>query len=193
MGRRDDKRKVWVVPFNGSSLKYGFATNVDTAQGTQLGHANVTGQALAGLIYGANAPKPARASKRFATGTVSSFINAGNVANARTQGWRIGKARIRRGGSTAKAKVVYVTINGVKYAWSLPNDTAAAIGSLQALGIRLATNSDTDLVFGATSPKPPQVFKVVGNDVISTYCDPSVTLPAGWSTGAEKIDPLQGP
>jgi hypothetical protein len=93
--------------------------------------------------------------------------------------------------------VVFITIQGVKYAWSLPNDTAANIGNLTALGIRQATNADTDLVFGATYPIPPKAYRTVGTgaavNVISTFYDPSVTLPAGWQAAASGIDPLQAP
>jgi hypothetical protein len=196
MGRRDDKRKVHVQPFQGSNIRYGFATNVDQAESTQLGHTPLTTRPQ-GYIFGANSPKPARASRRRATGTVSSFISASAIATARQQGWRVGKAKLRRGGSTAKSSVVYVTIQGVKYAWSLPNDTATAIGNLQSLGIRQATAADTDLVFGASDPKPPQAYRTIGTgtdvDTISTFYDPTVTLPQGWQSGASGIDPLQGP
>jgi hypothetical protein len=194
MGRYDDRRKVWVIPFNGSPIKYGFLTNIDTAQSQQLGHGNVTGQALQGLVMGANSPKPARASRRFATGTVTSFINAGNVANALTQGWKLTKkAQVRRGSNTAKSQTCVVTLRGVSYAWQMPKETAQKIGSLAALGIRLATPNDVDLVFGASEPKPPRATQTIGDDTISTFYDPSTQLPAGWAAVAQGVDPIQGP
>jgi hypothetical protein len=190
MGRYDDRRPVSVTPFQGSTLRYGFMTNIDAAQSTQLGHQAVTGT-VQGIVFGANSPKPARASRRFATGVVSSFINAGTIATARGQGWRVGKGRLRRGGSTLKASRVYVTFQTIRYAWELPNDVAAKIGNLGQLGIQSSTAADTNLVFGAQRPKPPRATRVVGEDRVSTFFDPSRTLPAGWSVVAQGIDTSQ--
>jgi hypothetical protein len=81
----------------------------------------------------------------------------------------------------------------VKYAWNMPKDTAQKIGSIQALGIRLATGQDNDLVFGAEYPKPPRATRLIGEDQISTFYDPSTTLPAGWSAVSQGVDPLQAP
>lgn len=184
MPRTGPKRLVAVTPFQGSPIKYGFHTNIDQAQSTQLGHAPVNTFA-AGFVFGANAPKPARARKKFASGVVSSFISAGSVASARSQNWTIGKGRYRTGGSTPKGKTVYVTIGGVKYGWIMPNSTAQRMGgSLASLGIREAQSTDKDIVFGASYPKPPQASRSVnsasGTSTLRTFYDPSVTLPAGW-------------
>jgi hypothetical protein len=176
MSRSGPKRLVAVTPFLGSPLKYGFSTNIDQAQSTQLGHAPVNNLAP-GYIYGANAPKPARARKRFASGVVSSFISAGSVASARTQGWSVGKGRFRTGGATPKGKVVYVTVSGVKYGWVMPNTTAQRM----------------DIVFGASYPTPPTASRAIGGatgSVIKTFYDPGTTLPAGW-VGSGKQDPTQ--
>lgn len=190
MGRYDTRRQVSVTPFQGSTLRYGFLTNIDQAQSSQLGHQAVTGT-VQGLVFGANSPKPARASKRFATGIVSSFINAGSIATARGQGWSVGRGKLRRGGSTAKGKLVYVTFQTIRYAWNLPNDVAAKIGNIGSLGIRESTAADTNLVFGANKPQPPRATRVVGEDRVSTFYDPSTTLPAGWSVVAAGIDTSQ--
>jgi hypothetical protein len=192
MSRTGPKRIVAVTPFVGSPLKYGFATNIDQAQSTQLGHAPVNTLA-AGYIFGANAPKPARARKKFATGVVSSFISAGSVATARGQGWSVGKGSYRTGGSTPKGKAVYVTLQGVKYGWNMPNTTAQRMGgSLTQLGIKIATTADKDIVFGASYPKPPTASRSIassgGTSTISTFYDPSVTLPTGW-TASGRQDP----
>lgn len=195
MGRYDEKRKVYVTPYQGSNLNYGFATNIDAAQSSQLGHTDLTGANPAGYIFGANSPKPARASRRFASGVVSSFIDVGSIVAARAAGWSVGKGKRRGASSTAKTKTVFVTILGFKYAWQLPAETEASIGGLAALGIQVATNADTDLVFGANSPKPDRAQKTVVNgsdvNVISTFFDPSITLPTGWSVIASDKDPLQ--
>lgn len=197
MARTDSKRIVYVTPFRGSSIKYGFATNIDQTQGNQLGHTDVSAGIPTGYVFGANSPKPARASKRYATGTVSSFVDADQVAAARAQNWKIGTGRLRRGGSSGRSKTVYVTLGGINYAWQMPDDTAARIGSLASLGIREATGAETDLVFGATTPKPPRAKKAIGGTgesqtIISTFYDPSASLPAGWSASG-RIDVTQTP
>ncbi len=197
MGKYDSKRLVYVVPYVGSTIKFGFLTNIDSAQSTQLGHTAVTGTYPSGFCLGANSPKPARASKQLASGTVSSFINAGSVTTARSQGWRIGKARQRRGGKRPKSVVVYVTIQGIKYAWNLPDSTVVKMGGITPLGIKQAASNEKDLVFGASSPTPPKATKVVGTgattDVVTTFYDPTVTLPTGWNAVASGFDPLQAP
>lgn len=194
MARTDSRRLVTVVPFNGSLIKYGFNTNLDASRGRELGHTDVT-STTQGFVFGANSPKPAKARKSYAAGIASSYVNAGSIASARTAGWKIGKAKSRGGGSTARAKVVYVTVNGVKYAWSLPNDTAQRIGNISSLGIKIAQTNEKNLVFGATRPIPPQARKVTGaggsQTIISTYYDPTITLPGGWTKFGD-TDPERG-
>lgn len=196
MGKYDDRYPVSVVPFNGSSVRYGFLTNIDQADGSTLGHVSAVDSNQQGLVFGANAPKPARASRKRATGTTSSFIDWNAIAAARTAGWSIGKASIRRGGTTAKTRVVMVTFRGISYAWNMPNDTYANIGSgdLQTLGVRETNTGDTDLVFGADSPKPPKAIFDAGENTYSTFYDPTNgSLPEGWSSASNSQDPLQAP
>lgn len=196
MSNRGSKRKVYVTPYQGTNLRYGFATNIDAAQSAQLGHTELNGPNPAGYIFGANSPKPARASRRFATGIISSFIDVGSIVAARAAGWSVGRGKRRGASSTTRSKTVYVTIDGVKYAWQLPAATEASIGGLATLGIQVATNTDDDLVFGASTPKPDRAKKTVINgaevDIITTFFDPTVTLPADWSVVASDKDPLQG-
>ncbi len=190
MSRTGPKRIVAVVPFSGSPIRYGFATNIDQAQSQQLGQAPVNTFA-SGFVFGANAPKPARARKKFASGIVSSFISAGSVVAARGAGWSVGKGKYRTGGSTPKGKTVYVTIGGIKYGWVMPNTTAQRIGgSSTQLGIKEAQSTDKDVIFGASYPKPPKASRSVassgGTSTLTTFYDPSVTLPAGWrSSGSQ--------
>jgi hypothetical protein len=190
MSRTGPKRIVAVVPFQGSPIKFGFYTNIDQAQSQQLGQAPVNTFAN-GFILGANAPKPARARKRFASGIVSSFISAPNVASARGQGWSVGRGSYRAGGATPKGKAVYVTIGGIKYGWVMPNSTAQRMGgSLAQLGIREGRSTDKDIVFGASYPKPPQASRSVassgGTSTLTTFYDPTVTLPAGWRASGQQ-------
>lgn len=196
MGIYENKRRVYVVPIQGLSLNYGFLTNVDANISAQLGHTDIGGALPPATVFGANSPKPARASKRFAAGVQSSYIDVGSVPTARSTGWSVGKARLRKGGTSQFTITVYVRISGIKYAWPMPLTKYNRIqGELAALGIVVATNEDSDLVFGASSPKPPRAYKVVvgegGEDNLSNYVDPNATLPEGWKAVGSGVDPLQ--
>lgn len=186
-GERD---LVSVVPFTGSTIKYGFMTNADSGTRTALGHTIVPGSYPSGLVIGANAPKPPRAKKFTATGTESSFCSADAVATARAAGWKVSAGKQRNGASSAKSKTVYVTHEGNKIAWKMPAFLHTNISAdLAGLGILLATSTELELVFGVRYPKLPRVAKInVAQDGSSsrytTYCDPSKldNLPAGWTT-----------
>lgn len=186
------KQLVWVTPFTGSTIKYGFMTNADTGTRTALAHVEVTGAYPTGLVIGANAPKPPRAKKLTATGTESSFCDAEGVAAARAAGWRISRGKIRIGASGSKSKTVYVTHEGNKLAWKMPNFLHANItGDLVGLGIALATSADKDLVFGARFPVLPRVGKISATfNKYTTFCDPSKldSLPTGWSSVRASVD-----
>lgn len=188
MGRRDPKRLVY-VPLG--DIKYGFGTNIDEADSNTLGHVAVPGDYPDNFVLRANAPKPPRATRLRTTGTTTSFIDPARAGEIRTLGWNIsGRRRIRAGGGNGlHSTPVYVNIGGIKYAWNMPNDTYQAIaGDRTGLGIQDAQPSDTDLVWGASFPKPPVVGKLViggGTDTTrySTFADDTVldNLPAGWS------------
>lgn len=190
MGDRYGARTlVWVVPYTGSTVKYGFQTNADAATQTALGHTAVPADYPAGLVIGANAPKPPRATRKRTTGTDSSYCSAGAVTTARAAGWRVSPGKVRNGSSSARSKAVYVTVDGNKIAWKMPLTTYNAIGADRtALGILDATATMLDLVFGVRYPKLPRVgiFQAGGSDggnQISTFCDPQSLddLPAGWT------------
>lgn len=186
------RQLVWVTPFTGSTIKYGFMTNADSGTRTALAHVEVTGAYPTGLVIGANAPKPPRAKKLSATGTESSFCDAEGVAAARTAGWRISRGKIRIGASGSKSKTVYVTHETNKLAWKMPNFLYTNItGDLAALGVLLATAADKDLVFGARFPVLPRVGKISATfNKYTTFCDPSKldSLPAGWSSVRASVD-----
>ena len=193
MGVYDDRLKVFVEPFQGTPVKYGFASNVDANVATACGHQAIADD-TAGLVFGANSPKPGRASRKRATGqSEGSFYDWAVYAALLADGWSASLPKRRRGGASARGQSVYVTINGIKYAWNMTNRQATRIGGLDALGISVATANDTDLVFGANSPKPPVARKVEvgqdGTDVISTFVDPQRLndLPAGWALFNESV------
>ena len=192
----ESKRKVYVTPIQGLSLNYGFLTNVDPSVGSALGHTDIGAAIPPATVFGANAPRPAKATRRFADGVKTSYIDVGSITSARAAGWSVGRARVRRGGQSALAIVVYVSVQGIKYAWHMPLRLYNRIqADLPALGISVGTPSDTDLVFGASFPKPPRANKVElgtdGEDSLSTFVDPTVTLPNGWSASGSDHDPLQ--
>ncbi|MEM6840051.1 MAG: hypothetical protein AAF609_24850 [Cyanobacteria bacterium P01_C01_bin.120] len=195
MGKYDDKRRVAVSPFNGSTILYGFLTNIDGGDSATLGHQDAA-VAAQGTVFGANSPKPARASRKRATGTTSSFIDWNSIAAARQAGWSVGKASNRRGGQTAKSRVVAVTFQGITYAWNMPLDTYNNIGAgdRQTLGIRDTDTNDTNLVFGVDSPKPPKATFDAGENQYTTFYDPTNgSLPEGWSGVSNSLDPTQAP
>lgn len=194
----DSRDLVWVTPFGGSSIKYGFLTNAPAATRTACGHNAIAADYPTGLVIGANAPKPGRASKRTATGTNGSFYDIGQRATLRTDGWSLTYPKIRRGSTGANSNAVYVNLGSIKYAWRMPKTTYTKVGGDRAvLGIEDATSNDTDLVWGASYPKPPKASKVEvgadGTNVISTFVDTSAvdSLPDGWSTssGEEYLGP----
>jgi hypothetical protein len=188
MGKYDDRQLVFVTPFTGSPIKYGFMTNVDASVGTALGHTAVTGAYPVGLVIGANAPKPPRATRIRATGAESSFVDAESIAAARAAGWRIRPGKVRIGSSGGKSKCVYVLHEGNKLAWNMPNTLYSRItaGDRTALGILDAAANDEDLIFGVSYPRLPRVGYIAagsaGTDLLSTFCDPSKldSLPTGW-------------
>lgn len=179
----------WVQPFTGSTIKYGFHTNADAGTRAALGHTAITGANPPGLVLGANAPKPARGSRLRATGVESSFVSAGSIAAARAAGWKIKPGKVRIGASSAKSKTVYVTAEGNKIAWRMPQFLYSKItaGDRTALGIIDATSADLDLVYGARYPILPRVqFAAIPAEgaasSYTTFCDPQRVdnLPNGW-------------
>ncbi len=179
------KNRLVSVDFSSASpyagLHYAFKTPINASESTALGHTTLTANSpLQGLIYRVNAPKPPKATKKLASGASStSFIDDGAYVSAAAAGWQLIPSK-RSGGrrrKTRRTTVVYVTVNGVKYAWNI-RDTllAKAQSSLSALGIKVATKSD-DCVFGASFPQPPKVkfYADQGGEEVSmqTFYDPS--------------------
>ncbi|NET39360.1 MAG: hypothetical protein F6K19_46570 [Cyanothece sp. SIO1E1] len=189
MGRRDNKRLVYVKPFANATIRYGFLTNIDQADGEVLGHQLVGNSTPPGLVIGANSPKPSRASRTRTTSITSSFIDIDSIDTAKSAGWVLTKRPLRRaGGTKLRSRTVKVDVAGVKYAWNMPLDTYTAISSVRAqLGIEDATSADEDLVFGASFPKPPVAGKLEfgegGVDRFSTFISltSSDNLPDDWA------------
>jgi hypothetical protein len=163
---------------------------LETSKGTVLGHTVVAANPqVTGLVIGANSPKPARASKRFAAdGLVSSFISADKITSAKAAGWKVRPSRNTRGKSVSNfSSTRYILINGVKYAWQPRKETLTKIAAQEAaLGIKTPTANDIDLVFGASFPKPPKaaLVTITGDEVTtsSSFIDTSAldNLPNGY-------------
>lgn len=175
---------------------YGFLTNIDEAESSELGHVN--GRTGAGgyidkLVIGANSPQPARYTKKVATHSVTSYCGHDKVSQAVGRGWKKAKGvEYRLARSSVRSKVVYLTIRGIKYAWRQRTEQFNKLKNYSAnLGIAEADSSMTDLVYGPSFPIPPKVGIIVpgegGQDNLSTFCDPRKVdnLPEGWSL----IDP----
>jgi hypothetical protein len=163
-----------------ADIKYGFRTTVKESTSTTLGHQPLTALVpVQGLIFKANSPKPRRASRRTATGLESSFVGAAAITAAIAAGFDIVKARPNGRKTKTRFQVpVYVTINGVKYAWGLRKAQFTKLGTnLKTLGITEVTGTETDLVFGASFPKPPRATSVAtqGEETVTTssFYDPS--------------------
>lgn len=194
--RSGPKRKVYVDPSLSTNLAYGFSTNVPVSDGTALGHKPVDGTTTALVMFGVNKPKPGIATKKDATGSVSSFYDITNKDALIAAKWKVRPGSMRRGRKTRFATPVFVTLTGgIKYAWMMPDALRALIGGdLTALGIQVADGTEKDLVWGANNNKPPRAQKLLpatGSDPensISTFFDPSqsASLPTGWGALATK-------
>ncbi|OLP18084.1 hypothetical protein BST81_13750 [Leptolyngbya sp. 'hensonii'] len=187
--RRGERVPVFVNLTNG--LKYGFQTQKTTfgSHGKELGQTAYTTQT--GVFFGANSPKPNRATKIFATGSESSFCSAAKEAALKKAEWVITKKSSRRGIKSAGiTRTVYVDMPGdYKYAWNL---TAAEFDLAPILGFQQATGSMPDLVWGSY-PKPPRASKQTPDGRVSTFCKPQGTVidkavAAGFSVSAIDYD-----
>ncbi|NJO58889.1 MAG: hypothetical protein HC836_11250 [Richelia sp. RM2_1_2] len=175
------------IKVGASTINYGFKTGLPTGDRAAFGQTAVTTSLPAKFVFGANAPKPARASKRTATGYNSSYAADDKLTSLRTAGWRTTRKKTRGITSGGLSRTVYVTIGGINYAWNLPS-AASEPTSLTQVGVKNATATDLDLIFGAEFPKPPRYSIAVGTGetggTYSTYIDPSKeteAATAGWS------------
>jgi hypothetical protein len=156
-------------------------------------------QPPAGLIVGANAPKPGRASKVYTATISSGFYDIAQIPALKAADWKIvSRPFIRRGKPTKLAQAVVINHQGIKYAWMMPKETYNSIGqgNLTALGITNTDQNDKNLVWGAAFPKLPRASFIDNtgsggvNKTLSTFVDPTKVddLPPGWAvTGKEYV------
>jgi hypothetical protein len=189
------RTKVALLPITGADFLYGFYTSLDNAERTALGHILAATSENRTILYGVNSPKPGRMRRVRESGrSATSFVAPNRVAPAMAAGWKLVRpARFKRPANSPLSKMVYVKYKPgggdttVNYAWRMPTSTYDAIGAERAaLGIRdvgTAGNATArELVWGCNNPKPPRATKDTGTRLLSTFFDPDVTPPAGWST-----------
>jgi hypothetical protein len=197
-----------LLTFGTKTIKYGFRCRLQrdsayTALGiTKIDPTTVT-SILQGLVIGCNAPKPPRAKKKFDTsppGHESTFCGNSSAVlkTARDDGWKISPGRpSRKAISTPNSKTLYVTVNGLSYAWnaSIPATGVLDLTSLDAdIGAKIATIADEGLVWGCDFPKPPRAGRVVKDpddgedDWFTTFADPARidSLATGWQQVNQK-------
>lgn len=175
----------YVTVAQGVNIKYGFWSGLKTSLRDNYGQTEIIASTkVEGLVIGANSPKPYRASTKSSSGYESSWCSHDKVAALKKAGYQVLSPKVRSASVTKLSKTVYVTINGIKYAWQMPLPPSGV--DLTALGVKDATANDNDLVFGASFPKPPRVSKLIqttdGGGLFSSFCDPSKlsSLPDGW-------------
>ncbi|MBD2090377.1 hypothetical protein H6F67_10975 [Microcoleus sp. FACHB-1515] len=177
---RGERDRVFVTL---GTLQYGFlASSNSRPHRAALGHVAFTNQA--GVVFGANSPKPNRATKEItATNIVSSFCDPGREAALKADDWVINGGGRRRGiARTPRSRSVFVDMGTYNYAWNL---TADEQQHMQILGIEFASGSTPALVWGST-PKPPRATRKINGRVVSTFIRPDRTVVtaaenAGWS------------
>lgn len=174
------------------AAKYGFLASANSAPyRAALGQTVYTNQA--GVFFGANSPKPNRASKLFPAGTIASFCDPGSEADLRADDWTVTRSGNRRGIRTAGlTRTVFVEMpGGYNYAWNI---TAGEMTHAAVLGFSQASGSTANLIWGST-PKPPRASKRISGGTVSTFIEPrpaviNAAVTAGWSVSGVDYDLL---
>jgi hypothetical protein len=176
----------YVTIAGGAGIKYVFNSKLKDGLKGDFGQTDITSAFnVANAVLSPNRPKPARASKRLSDGYEGSFCSSANIATLRANGYRITPAKFGLANQTTLSRVLYVEINGIKYAWRRPRQTGSNV-DLTALGVQDASG-ETDLVFGADFPKPAQAqIALEGLGSYRSFVDNSkvdgATLDAGASS-----------
>lgn len=206
MGVYDDKRTVFVSPFNGSTVQYAFPTNIDAADSTVLGQQDIS--TLSGIaVAGTSRPKPARMSIQRASGTTSSFVDHTQFNAAKAAGWKQTKGYKAGPAPRSSLKSVRVFAEvapGLNVAWDMRQTQSTAIGAtdLAAMGIaNLTESAGVTAVTGANRIYGATIYGAVKPGVDDTlsvgYVDIAAvdSLPTGWSavTRNASADPTINP
>ena len=190
--RRGEQVEVYVTI---GSLKYGFRTtkSVHDSYKAELGQTTYAGST--GVFFGANSPKPPRATKEFASGTIGSYCSTDKVSSLKKNGWTVAnRTRIRGIRTAGKTRTVYVDMpGGWRYAWNI---TASEADLASELGFVLATGNDArELIWGVNYPKPPRASKSEESGTVSTFIKPQNSviesaINRGWSVSGVDYDLL---
>jgi hypothetical protein len=155
------------------AIKYGFAAGAgSSAHRADLGHTVFADQP--GVVFGANSPKPNRASKIIANETISSFCDPSKEDDLRTAEWTILRNSRRRGiTQSVRSRSVYVAMpGGYNYAWNI---TVDELDLANDLGFLPATGATANLVWGS-SPKPPRASRVIAGSRVSSFIRPQQSI-----------------
>lgn len=182
-----DTRPVIVDPYAGSPIKYGFKTNVDQSFSALCGHIPLATGSVPGIVFGANAPKPGRATRRRDSGIIDSTYYSWATLTTLRSTANVSYTSPRRRVSNRqnrRSRPVKVQIASIDYAWNMPLRTFNDLGgALTQLGVEPVTSSDTNLVWGASKPKPPVAsFMTTSGRTRTTFISPTRVnnLPEGW-------------
>ena len=194
----DDRDLVFVKPFNGATVSYGFNTNADAADRAVLGH--IAQENLSGVgVFGANRPKPARMTKQKlgASASSSHFVDWQSIASAKAADWKISKQA--KAGPVVKTSIYSVLVgakvnSSVDVCWSMSRRQFERIAANRtALGIREVTQATANKAvigaskwYGIQEPKGAASRDALG--LISVkYVEQSRldNLPAGWVAASD--------
>ena len=197
MARRRGKTvRVYVNTVN--NLKYGFRTNEDIHNSYKSELGQVTYAGAAGVVFGANSPKPAKASKEFESGTIGSYCSNNKIDSLKKANWIVTtKGSIRGVKTNGKTQTVYIEMpGGWNYAWNITKTEAALAATL---GFTVANGADaSSLVWGVNYPKPPRATKRTNGSSTSTFMKPQASaidkaIEAGFSVSGVDYELLPNP
>lgn len=180
MPRNYSVRTLVSVKINhqGTELNYGFNSGLKDSLRSDFGQLEITTALPKNFCFGANSPKPGRASKKTTTGIVGSFCADEKRSALRKSGYSVTRKKVRGVQTDGLAPTYYVTIGGIKYAWYLTYMTGQVLPSdlITAAGVKKAKADEQGLVFGADFPRPPRYAREVtinGNpEKFTTFIDP---------------------
>ncbi len=188
--RRGKKVEVYVVI--GKDLKYGFMTQQDIHSRYKAVLGQTTYAGAEGVFFGANRPKPPRASIETANGTDSSFCSVKQIDALEKAGWQVKKKTTLPGvRKVGKTRTVFVPMpGGYNYCWNIQTAMLVHKGDLS---FQEATASTPDLVMGINNPKPPRAMKKINGESYSTFIAPQQSaldkaINAGWTITSVDYD-----
>ncbi|MBW4644761.1 MAG: hypothetical protein KME23_17660 [Goleter apudmare HA4340-LM2] len=150
---------------------------VSSSDVISLGH-NAASNIQAGkiLIIGANAPKPARVTKKLGNGaglqqTASSYCAYNSISTAQSAGWTLTKTRrsvsLRSPTSPRNSLTAIATLTGgILYCFPMNKADFDAYGAELGLSSSVVVTTDAErnkLVSGATMPYPGKASKLLPN------------------------------